>query len=405
MNRFALGIASLTILALLGGSGCDDGNGTGGTTSSSGSGTTSTGTSMGGGGGADAGPFKTPDAEWTYVDFPDARCMDDTPTGIAVNLTNKSSDVFIYLEGGNACFNTVSCAITKNVKTGYHQAQFDTQKPELEKELIFSRTDATNPFKDFNYIYVPYCTGDVHGGDAANVMVAGKPRNFHGYKNLDLYLDRILKTWPTAGNVVLSGFSAGGFGAAYNYDHVAKRFGTTKVTLIDDSGPPMAKDFVAPCLQKFLFDLWGLKNTVPQGCADCAPADGVFMEPLVKYITTTYQDRYLTLLSGTEDATIASFWAFGNDNCANLMSTPTDYAGSLYAAGLADLRDRIAGADPNFYTYYVDGTDPGQDKTRHVWTDDPVGVSSHGVLLLDWLKQVVNNDPMLVSVPPKMPTP
>lgn len=378
--------------------GCDDTEGTGGagSTSSNASSSASTGSGM---------TIDVPENEWTFVPFADSRCMDDSATGIAVNFTSKSEDLVIFLEGGNACFNLASCAITAHAKTGFGQTQFDAEKGDIAGWPMFSRTDAANPTKDFNYVYVPYCSGDVHAGDAAGVMAGGKTRNFHGYKNLDLFLDGLVATFPKAGKIILSGFSAGGFGAAYNYDHVAKKFPNNKVILLDDSGPPMAEAYVAPCLQKYLFDLWGLKNTVPEGCADCAPASGVFMEPLAKYLSTAYQDRFLGLVSSTEDATISSFWGFGLNDCQDLMTSGGSYPGAQYAAGLADLRDRVTAADPKFYTYYIDGTD-GSDKTRHVWLDNYAGVSSNGVLLSDWLTKLIAEDPSLVSVPPKMaPTP
>jgi len=326
--------------------------------------------------------------------------MNDTPTGIAVNFTSASNDLIIFLEGGNACFNLLSCAVTAN-PNGYTATNFETDKPTVSAAPLFTRADP-NPLKNYNYVFVPYCTGDVHGGDAQNVMVGNKPRNFHGYKNITEYLKRITATFPTPGKVILAGQSAGGFGAAYNYDQVSRAFGASvKVTMIDDSGPPMGTDFVPQCLQKVFSDTWGLAKTAPVGCIDCAPADGVFMEPLVNYITTTYADRNLGLISSTEDKTISQFWGYGNNDCADLTGAPPPYPPAEYTAGLADLRDRIAGPDANFFTYYIDGTD-GSDKTRHVWTDDPTGVSSNGVLLTDWLQQLITDDPALTDVPPKM---
>ena len=32
---------------------------------------------------------------------------------------------------------------------------------------IFDRSNPENPFRDFGVIFVPYCTGDVHIGDAS----------------------------------------------------------------------------------------------------------------------------------------------------------------------------------------------------------------------------------------------
>ena len=40
--------------------------------------------------------------------------------------------------------------------------------------------------------------------------------------------------------------------------------------LIDDSGPPMDDQYLAPCLQAHWRGLWGLDGNFPADCADCA---------------------------------------------------------------------------------------------------------------------------------------
>src|SRR5262245_57335206 len=52
--------------------------------------------------------------EWTFVPFPEAHCMDGSSTGIGVNLASGSDRVVIYLEGGGACFDLLSCATVAN---------------------------------------------------------------------------------------------------------------------------------------------------------------------------------------------------------------------------------------------------------------------------------------------------
>ncbi len=126
--------------------------------------------------------------------------------------------------------------------------------------------------------------------------------------------------------MILAGSSAGGFGAAYNYDQVSQAFGASvKVKLIDDSGPPMAVAFIPACLQKAFADTWGFANTLPKGCTACATsvaANGVFTEPFVDYITTTYPDRTLALISSTQDGTISEFLGYGDTNCSMLGAGP-----------------------------------------------------------------------------------
>jgi hypothetical protein len=381
--------------------------GAGGSTSSAGS-TGSTGGGMtgsagsssvgggGAGGGGQTGPFPGDPGKWTFQPIDGAKCMDNSDTGIGTNLAMTGDSVFIYLEGGNACFNSVSCGITAN-PNGYTASNFATDAATLATVPIFDRTASF--FKDYNFVFVPYCTGDVHAGDAEG-MVGGKMRYFHGAHNMDLYLARIKSAFPKVKKIIISGSSAGGFGAAFNYDRAAKAFPNIKVALIDDSGPPMAVAYVPACLQQFFMMTWGLDKTLPADCADCVPGDGAFMEPLVKYISTTYSDRRLSLVSSSEDGTISEFWGYGNNNCANLTGLPGAYPGSEYAMGLEDLRDRIVGAtQPNFKMFLIDGTN-GEDKTHHVWLDhDPTMVMSNDVSLETFLEQQFTGDANWANVP------
>ena len=394
--------------------GCgDDSEGSGGATSSSVAGpsttptatsggsptSTSASTGQGGAGGSvpdDTTPIDAPDDTWTYVPFPNAVCMNGTPTGININKTSTSDDVVIFFEGGNACFNALSCAATAH-KDGYGPAEAADDVPTLESAELFHR-DSTSLLKDYNFVEVPYCTGDVHAGDN-DTNVGGADRTFHGYGNVGRYLKRILPTFPNAHKVIVVGVSAGGFGAAFNYDRISQAFGSgVDVKLIDDSGPPMSKEFVPACLQKHFVDTWGLNNTLPTTCADCQPADGAFMEPLIHYVATTYSDKYLSLISSTEDQTISLFWGFGHDDCSNVES-PGAFPGATYTAGLEDLRDNsVAGAE-HFKVFLIDGTNE-QDKTHHVWlSPDPASVVSNDVNLVDWLTQMLAEDPAWANVP------
>ena len=383
------------------------GNNTGGTPGTGGTGGSSNnggGGAGGGTGGGQTGPFPGDPGKWTFQPIAGSTCIDGSATGIGTNAASTGNNVFIYLEGGNACFNALSCSATANTD-GYDAAKLTTDATSTLAIPIFDRTASL--FKDYNFVFVPYCTGDIFAGDN-DTTVGGTMRHFHGAHDMDLYLARIKLAFPHAKNIIISGFSAGGFGAAVNYDRAAKVFPNVKVALIDDSGPPMAQAFVPPCLQKLFKDTWGLDKTLPAACTDCA--NDAFMEPLVTYISTQYSDRRLSLISSTQDGTISKFWGFGYDsnmasatygqpNCNTAQTIPYAYPGSEYAGGLEDLRNRIIGAQPNFKMFFIDGTD-GEDNTHHVWTDqDPNMVMSNGVSLETFLESQFNDDPNWANVP------
>ncbi len=396
--RFALALvtASAPLLLAGGGGGDDAAEGGGG-----GDGAGNVGGSGGSGGQANAcsldaelgAPLDLPKDAWTWVDVPESLCMNGEATGIAVNPSSTSNKVAIVLMGGNACFNTASCAVTAN-RNGYNQTEWDADADNVRMAQFFDRADADNPLKDFSFVFVPYCSGDVHAGNKAGEMVGGSVRTFNGSNNMTAYLKRLVPTFADAEQILLTGVSAGGFGAAMNYDKVASAFCNTDVVLIDDSGPPMGEEYLAACLQQHMVDTWGLDTTLPDDCADCRPANGAFAEPFVKYLITKYADRTLGVISSEGDSTISQFWSFGENDCANINGLPGSYAASKYKAGLEDLRDRIVGsAAGNFGLFMVPGTE-------HVFLDnDPTSVVVNGVTLKDWLIQALNNDPAFGNVP------
>ena len=302
---------------------------------------------------APTGPFDgdqliAPPHQWTWVDIPGARCRDGSKTGIGVRLNPSSDKVFIYLEGGGACFNGTTCAISL---AGFNGSAFGAWAATVGKLGIFDPNPASNPVRDWNAVYVPYCTGDVHVGSVENQAVPGGPtgQEFVGYENINLYLQRLVPTFAHASQVLLTGVSAGGFGAAFNYDRVASAFCPTPVVLLDDSGPPMADPYLAPCLQQQWRDLWDINQTLPPTCSGCTGADGGGIVNYASYLSARWPESRMGLISSTHDSVISTFFGFGHDSCG----LPLPLTGAQFAAGLADLRDTYLATSGHWSTYYV----------------------------------------------------
>jgi hypothetical protein len=94
---------------------------------------------------------------------------------------------------------------------------------------------------------IPHCSGDVFSGDT-EAGFKGRPQI--GYKNVAAYLPRLASTFRDADRVVLTGMSAGGYGAAYNFVQVQRAFSWVDVTMVDDSGPTLATRYTPTCLQQ-----------------------------------------------------------------------------------------------------------------------------------------------------------
>ena len=135
----------------------------------------------------------TPPLTWTWVPVSGAVCSDGSPTGIAIEASpTPDADVVVFLMGGGACWDAFTCfpqtfvpSLPNRFATPgpFGEAEMTALRAQLLPGSILDRTVASNPYKDFTFVFVPYCTGDVHSGDrvghAGSFPFVGAPRDWH----------------------------------------------------------------------------------------------------------------------------------------------------------------------------------------------------------------------------------
>ena len=143
---------------------------------------------------------------------------------------------------------------------------------------VYSTEDIRNPVQNYSWVFMPYCTGDVHVGQAKTRVAGyqqilminnsllsgvldvlcnlnlfsvctGADRIFDGHANLQRALERAVATWDPR-TLVVGGQSAGGFGSVSSFAFVRDYFPKARAVLIDDSGPVVDDTALAPCLQE-----------------------------------------------------------------------------------------------------------------------------------------------------------
>ena len=287
------------------------------------------------------------DGTWQWFNL-GLRCRDGSTTGVGVRAQPGATRLVIYLEGGGACFNQITCAGNPANYAG----------PFASEAGIFS-TAAENPLGDATFIYVPYCTGDVHAGTTEGVTLTAVSgtQDFVGRRNIETVADVATRYFSEAGSsisrVLLTGSSAGGFGAAISYPVIADAFAPTVVDLVADASPVVADDAVlAPCLQQLWRDLWGIE--LPSGCSDCSESNGDGLENASPYYASAYPDARFGLISRTGDAVIRTFYSFGTGEC--LADGFGLISADAYEAALLDYRDQHLVGTGRWSTYFSSGT-------------------------------------------------
>lgn len=208
-----------------------------------------------------------------------AVCGNGSQYKFFVNRVPNTRNTIIYMEGGGACWDYASCT----GQTGVRGARNPNGIPDDYMSLLNPGSSLVSPFvvrthpysfvktQNWNMIYVPYCTGDVYGGDRVAVYTdptgQGAPLVWHhnGIRNVRAVVAWLKNRLPRPTQMLSTGCSAGGIGSLTNYAPLRRDMAPTRGFLIDDSGPafsaPVGSDpqqYPSIVLHTKIRDVWGL---------------------------------------------------------------------------------------------------------------------------------------------------
>jgi hypothetical protein len=298
-----------------------------------------------------------PDGQWTWYDaVPGMKCLDGSPTGFAVNpQRNGNGKVLVFLDGGGLCLDAASCnGPVKTVNhTSYGASDFAAEMTaassanETTNQVLFGsytwsktqgargiwdRTAAANPFRDYSFVFLPYCTGDLFMGARHDTSSSFRtPSNdwFVGNTNVNIYTQAVLGLFPEPAGIALVGFSAGGLGTLYAYPRLKSLYPTVPMSVLGDAGAPfwtgdelfsprqgyIMMNFLPPGIPSYeedwWADAWGLDATHPPGVAAVTRIGAQrSMYPMqsVLIANATGSSDTFGVLEASNDALVPYFW-------------------------------------------------------------------------------------------------
>lgn len=323
-------------------------------------------------------PLDAPAGQWTWFDIDGATCDDGSTTGIALN-PGTSDNLIVFMMGGGACWDYTTCFVANTAAHGPFSTAQWSQSQDWWGGTILDRNDANNPYADWSMVFVPYCTGDLHGGDKVVTYVQGGTlsKDYHhtGHTNIVADLSHLAPTFPTPTKVVVSGASAGGGGTLMNYPTFKAYWPDAKMQLLDDSLPLMEGDAIQPWLRETWTDTWDLHPLLDGICPDCSDD----FSRLHVRLAEKWPDDRMAVLSSEQDATISGYL---------LMSGPH------YQDALTQLDQDVFANSPTWKRFFVNGN-------SHTMVGDPRDFhTSDGHELWPWLTAMVTDDPNWASVGP-----
>ena len=158
-----------------------------------------------------------------------------------------TKDLVVFFEGGGACWDNLTC--TFPIGSGlpapapqfYVSAISPTTNPATYDGIF--KPDPANPVKDWSFVYIPYCTGDIHIGsatkqysNAGNPLLPGTFSIQHrGFDNFMVVLDWIEQNFDAPKKILVTGSSGGGYGASANFPWIQEAYPNAHVYVIADA--------------------------------------------------------------------------------------------------------------------------------------------------------------------------
>ena len=157
----------------------------------------------------------------TLSDYPTARCLDGSPFVVYYRPAPRGSPAanqWVFdLRGGGACLDPEACHHRAKGVLGSSKSYASTWTNEYGS---LSSNKTINPFWNFNHVFLPYCTGDVHTGTNTEINRWGL--YFSGHINVEATFKYFLakEKLGNASKILFTGESAGGIGVFNNADFV-----------------------------------------------------------------------------------------------------------------------------------------------------------------------------------------
>lgn len=310
---------------------------------------------------------------WHWIPKDEMISRTGLKSGYGVNFVSNSSKLLIYLEGGGACFNDLTClANASKFDEGDFEERLITQGQ--GSTGIYNRENAGNPFSDWNFVYVPYTTGDVHSGDNTETKRVG-------YRNITVVINDIAPFLLNKGvdEVFLCGASGGGYGAIINYDQIAQAFDGIDISMMADSSPIFFDtETFTGCLNEKLENTFSIHfpEDFQSYTTDTYPYKS---QRFYEYLSNKYPSAQFGFFSYYQDQTMEYFFGFGLDDCSDQINPIED---QQFKSGIIQIADEIESLG-NWKVYFDEG-----DEHTILFSNAYKSLAINNIAFSDWMGQL-----------------
>jgi len=335
----------------------------------------------------------TPDAEVPYNGKTlDPICSRGTPWVFFVKrgTVNKT---LMYYQGGGACWSYTTCTLpTHKVSAG------PSDNPANATTGFADFNNPENPFRDWNAVFVPYCTGDIHWGDSVYEHRQGGLKvtiHHKGYVNAQVAEKWAREHFANPDQVFVTGSSAGAYGAIMNSLPLQEYvWPSSDFAVLGDAGNGViTQDFQQNDLPK-----WGVEQNLPSWIPDLnVPITALDASKLWSISALFYPHNRFANYSSSFDGGTGGQTGFYNVmlNLDNPLSWLNWWPPSCeWNAIMREYVHASAAAAPN-YRYYI-----GSGSRHTMWGSNKVYSDTTGNVprIVDWVDAMLDETPAWVNV-------
>ncbi|MEQ1617963.1 MAG: pectin acetylesterase-family hydrolase [Terricaulis sp.] len=152
----------------------------------------------------------------------------------------------VFFDGGGACWDDVTCAVPRRARDrnddgGLYKAELLPGDNPSAMQGIFDLANPRNPVRDWSFVFVPYCTGDVHVGAAAAHYSDPDTGALYTIQHRGGDNFRAILHWMGAHVsqpriLLVTGSSAGAYGAAAHYPAIRETYPDGDAIMLADAG-------------------------------------------------------------------------------------------------------------------------------------------------------------------------
>lgn len=312
-------------------------------------------------------------------------CLNDTPYRYFVKRGSVNKLV-VYYQGGGACWEGLTCGIPVCADTATNG-----DNPQNATSGFADFSNPANPFRDWNIVFVTYCSCDIHFGDAEQQYTPTLLVQHRGYHNA-----RVVEKWAREhfldpDEVFVTGSSAGAYGAWFHGPLLHEVWPGAQFHILADAGNGViTQDFLLESFPNWNFQA-NLPKDVPelQEVLDSNAGIVGYTELAANYYPDTNWAHYSTAFDGGTGGQTGFYNVMLNDN--NPIAALSWWEGSCQFNEQMTLQaQETAALVPSNYRYYI-----GTGSRHTMWGSNKVYSDTTGGVptIVDWVNGMLASTP------------